>query len=158
MSRFLLLSMHVLTACVPSESNLDFTTKWRLQAFNVIDTLWTQKLNSYGCYISVLPLLFLFKIMEESCDINGTFCTKALTHKVRNPGSIFSKPERVPVYMFSPLSLSVQLRYLLFFFWLQLCHCTDNARLMGPEKGRMIKGLFPRHLSIFCLLIILMWN
>lgn len=33
-----------------------------------------------------------------------------------------------------------------------------HRKCMGPEKGIMIKGLFPRHLSIFCLLIALTWN
>jgi len=87
--------------------------------------------------------------MEDSCGISGAFCIKAFTHKVRNPGLIFSKPETVQVRIFSPLGLSVQQRYLLFFFWLQLCHCTGDARCMGPEEGRKIKGLFPRHLLYF---------
>jgi len=54
--------------------------------------------------------------MEDSCGISGAFCIKAFTHKVRNPGLIFSKPETVQVRIFSPLGLSVQQRYLLFFF------------------------------------------
>lgn len=54
-----------------------------------MDTFEHKTLVVMGATYLILPLLNLFKIVEKCCGINGTFCKKALTQKVRKQVQCF---------------------------------------------------------------------